>query len=160
LTGPSLSQFLEQGPTTANADDQVAERPIVGIIHGGADHVVPALGIGFPKDVKRFRIHAIRIDLAFNGVDLPFPSRHDKIHLPVRLVPPVEDIAPAIADPKDIEHQVLPKHPPVVIPDAEKFLDVAGVEAVEPLGEENLVFFLFRKKPLGKPAAEKTAVNC
>jgi hypothetical protein len=141
LTGPSLSQFLEQGPATADTDHQVAERPIVGIIHGGADYVVPALGIGFPKDVKRFRIHAIRIDLAFNGMDLPFPTRHDKIHLPVRLVPPVEDIAPAGADPKDIEHQMLPKHPPVVVPDAFPTAgkgDEAGVEGVDAGTAEDL----------------------
>jgi hypothetical protein len=57
------------------------------------------------------------------------------------------------------EHQLEKIQKTCPLPDAEEFLDVAGVEAVEPLGEEDLVLFFLRKKPLGKPAAEKTAVE-
>ena len=53
----------------------------------------------------------IRIHFALEGVH-PYPAAaHHEVHFPPRLVAPVEDVFVQVAEPKGVQHQMLPQQP-------------------------------------------------
>ena len=62
---------------------------IVGLLDSGADEIIPALQIEIAEHSQGVRIKTVRIDFAFDGMDITAAAYY-KVYLPARFVAPIK----------------------------------------------------------------------
>lgn len=102
----------------AHLQHAAAPADAVGLLHAGADDVVPPLWMEGPESTDRGRFHVVRIDLALHQIH-PIPGAADyEVDFAVRLVAPVEDPLVAEPDAQRVQDEMLPQQSAVVVADA------------------------------------------
>ena len=60
-----------------DANDRLTDSVVIGLFHAGTDNEIATPRIELPEYPQRFWIEAVRVDLAFESINLSPPPYHE-----------------------------------------------------------------------------------